>query len=73
MQTIWVKEIIVEVEVGSKGRDLLTKIRRSIVVHIMKMNLLIEGHLEVGDLMAEEGLVEEELVYLPINVSLVTK
>jgi hypothetical protein len=39
----------------------------------MKMSLLIEGHLKAGDLMAEEGLVEEDLVYLLVNVSPATK
>ena len=53
--------------------DTLTKIRRSPVVQILKMSLVIEGHLEARNLMVEEGLVEEDLVCLLVNVSLVTK
>ena len=53
--------------------DLLTKIRRSLVVPILKMSLLIGGHLQVGYLMVEKGLVEEVLVCSLVSVLIVTK
>ena len=53
--------------------DILTKIRRSLVVPILKMSLLIGGHLEVGDLMVEEGLVEKVVVCSLVSVLIVTK
>ena len=53
--------------------DPLAKIRRSLVVQMLKMSLLIEGHLEARDLMVDQGLVEEGLVCLLVSVSLVTK
>ena len=53
--------------------DLLIKIRRNPVVQMLKVSLLIEGHLEVKDLMVEEGLVEGGLLCSLVSVLLVTK